>query len=68
LSAAALNADWNAARVAIVALAAFDDAGKYLDMPSDQLRDWAVLSKTPAAMLLLPAVIAFERINELELA
>jgi hypothetical protein len=36
-------------------------------MASDQLHVWAILSETPAAVLLLPAVIAFERINELEL-
>jgi hypothetical protein len=52
---------------ATAALIAFDDASKYLDMPSDKLRVWAILSEEPAAVLLLPAVIAFERINELEL-
>jgi hypothetical protein len=65
---AARYAAWNAAWGAIAALIAYDDASKYLDMPSDQLRVWAILSEDPAAILLLPAVIAFERINELELA
>jgi hypothetical protein len=57
---------WDAARDAAIALIAYDDASKYLDMPSDQLRIWAILSEDPAAVLLLPAVVAFERINELE--
>jgi hypothetical protein len=51
---------------ATAALIAYDDASKYLDMPVEQLRVWAILSEEPAAVLLLPAVIAFERINELE--
>ena len=67
---AASDAAWVAASDAawgpIAALIAFDDAGKYLDMPSDKLRVWAILSEDPAAVLLIPAVIAFERINELE--
>jgi len=36
-------------------------------MTSDQLRVWAILSEKPAAILLLPAVTAFEKISELEL-
>jgi len=36
-------------------------------MSSDQLKVWAILSENPAAVLLLPAVIAFEKIAELEL-
>jgi hypothetical protein len=55
-----------AARSAIAALIAYDDGSKYLEMPSDHLRIWVILSEDPAAVLLLPAVIAFERINELE--
>jgi hypothetical protein len=55
-----------AARSAITALIAYDDSSKYLDMPSDKLRVWAILSEDPAAVLLIPAVIAFERISELE--
>jgi hypothetical protein len=53
---------WNATE----ALITYDDASKYLEMPSDKLRVWALLSEDPAAVLLLPAVVAFERINELE--
>ena len=64
---AARYAAWNAAWGAITALIAYDDASKYLDMPSDHLRVWAILSEDPASVLLLPAVVAFERINELEL-
>jgi hypothetical protein len=55
-----------AARGATAALIAYDDASKYLEMPGDHLRIWAILSEDPAAVLLLPAVIAFERISELE--
>ncbi len=53
---------------AILALIAYDDCAQYLDMPSDKLKVWAILSENPAAILLLPAVIAFEKISELELA
>ena len=63
---AAWDAAWDAARNAIAALIAYDDGSKYLEMPSDHLRVWSILSEDPAAVLLLPAVIAFERINELE--
>lgn len=58
---------WNAARGAILALVAYDDCEKYLDMPSDQLRVWVALSENPAATLLLPAVVALEKISELEM-
>jgi hypothetical protein len=51
---------------AVKALIAYDDASKYLEMPVEQLRVWAILSETPAAILLIPAVVAFERINESE--
>ena len=68
---AAGDAAWEAARNSaldtILALVAYDDAAKYLDMPSDQLKIWAILSEEPAAVLLLPAVIAYEKIDELEL-
>jgi hypothetical protein len=64
---AARDAAMNAAWAATAALIVYDDASKYLEMSSDQLRVWAILSEDPAAVLLLPAVIAFERIRELEL-
>jgi hypothetical protein len=63
---AALYAALYAARSAITALIAYDDSSKYLDMPSDKLRVWAILSEDPAAVLLIPAVIVFEQIRELE--
>ena len=75
---AAWNAAWSAAfdavqdaalyaaRSAIAALIAYDDSSKYLDMPGDRLRIWAILSEDPAAVLLLPAVIAFEKIAKKE--
>ena len=63
---AAWDAAGDAAWSASMALIAYDDSAKYLDMPSEQLRVWSILSEDPAAILLLPAVVAFERINELE--
>ena len=66
----AWNTSLGAAKLATMdataALIAYDDASKYLDIPSDKLRVLAILSEDPAAVLLLPAVIAFEQINELE--
>ncbi len=62
------NAAYDATRGAALALVAYDDAAKCLTMPSEQLKTWAFLSEDPAAILLLPAVIAFERISELETA
>ena len=51
---------------AIRALTAYDDCEQYLNMTSEELKVWALLSERPAAVLLLSAVIAFERIKELE--
>ena len=65
---AAYAAAYNAARGAIAVLIAWDDSSKYLDMPSDQLKMWYYLTERPACLLLLPAVMAFEQIEELELA
>ena len=72
----ARNAAWNtagtgavsAAGDAIAALVAWDDCSQYLDMPGDQLEVWYHLSEQPACLLLLPAVRAFEQIEELETA
>jgi hypothetical protein len=50
----------------ILALIIYDECAHLLDMPSEQLKTWALLSEQPAAVLLLPAVIARERIRELE--
>ena len=52
----------------IAALIAYDDCAHLLDMPSDRLKIWAVLSEQPAAVLLLSAVIAREQISELNMA
>lgn len=65
---AAGGAAGGAARGAMAALIAWDDCSQYLDMPSDKLRVWTILSEDPACLLLLPAVMAFEQIEELELA
>jgi hypothetical protein len=57
---------YDAAWSAILALIAYDDCDQYLSMSSEQLRAWSLLTEQPAAVLLLPAVVAFERIKELE--
>ena len=64
--AAALNAAWGAARAAILALIAWDDSAEYLKLSGDELEVWARLSDDPRAILLLPAVRAFEKIRKLE--
>jgi hypothetical protein len=48
-----------AAHDAILALIAYDDSAKYLDMPPDQLKMLYALTEHPAALLLQPAVLAF---------
>lgn len=58
----------DAAWAAIATLIAWDDCARWLDMPSDQLRVWGALSEDPACILLLPAVVAFEKINELQIS
>ena len=64
---AARGMAYGAAWGAVAALIAYDDCAHYLDMPSDQLRVWAILSEKPAAILLLPANIAFEQIQQIYL-
>ena len=49
---------------AALALIAYDDAGQFLSMSSERLRIWKELSEHPAATLLLPAVVAMERIQQ----
>jgi hypothetical protein len=49
---------------AILALIAYNNSSKYLDMSYQQLLIFASLSNDPAAILLLPAVKARELINE----
>ena len=72
----AREAPWDAARKAaaghvatsaILALIAWDHSAKFLDMTPNELKMWQALSEDPAALLLLPAVVAFEQIAELEL-
>ena len=56
-----------AAGYAVIALIAWDHSAKFLDMTADELKVWWVLSEDPACILLLPAVKAFEKIEQLEL-
>jgi hypothetical protein len=67
-SQAASDAAWYATRGVLLALIAYDDCAHLLDMPSDRLKTWAVLSEQPAAVLLVLAAIAREQIRELEQA
>ena len=55
---------YHAARCAILALVAYDDAAKYLDMPIDRLRVRIALSGKPGAILLLPMAYVKEQLNE----
>ena len=66
--AATRDAIWDATRDAILALISYDDCANLFDMSGDQLKIWAVLSEQPAAVLLLSAVEARERIAQLERA
>jgi hypothetical protein len=59
---AAAHAAWDA----ILALFVYDDCDQYLDMTSEELKAWALMTEHPAAVLLLSAVIAFERIKKME--
>lgn len=54
------------ARSSLLALITYDDCGQYLDMSSEQLHAWAILTEQSAIWLLLPAALVFERIAELE--
>jgi hypothetical protein len=63
---AARSAAWSVAYDAILALFVYDDCDQYLSMTSEELQVWALVTEHPAAVLLLPAVIVFERIKELE--
>ena len=65
--ASARDSAWLGAFGAICALIAYDDSSKYLNMKIDELKMWSVLSEDPASILILPAVMAFEQIKELEL-
>lgn len=63
---AASRAAGDAAWGANAALIAWDNSAKYLDISSDQLKVWMHLSDDPAAVLILPAVIALEKVKETE--
>jgi len=52
-------------RDGVLALAAYDDASKYLSLSFDKLKMIAILSDSPAAFLLLPTVLAFEKAQEI---
>ena len=53
-----------AAKDAVLSLVVYDHAAKYLDMTYDELLTWSHLNNDPAAILLLPALIVRELINE----
>ena len=57
---AARGAAWDAARDAIAALTAYDDCAHLLDQTPDFVRGHINLTNEPAAILLLPAVIAMQ--------
>ena len=61
---AARGAAWGAARGAIAALIAWDDCAYLLDSDVEAVRIYAALGVN-AAILLLPAVIAFETEKEI---
>jgi hypothetical protein len=62
--AARAAARGDAARNAVLALIAHDDAAQYLDLTLDELKESYALAHHPAALLLQPAVAAFANINE----
>jgi hypothetical protein len=52
----------------LLALIAYDDSAKYLNLPIDQLEMLYHLTEHPACILLQPAVVAFAMEKERELA
>jgi hypothetical protein len=62
LKVAPLPFDVAMASGSVMALIAHDDCEQYWNMASDQLQSWATLTEQSQAVLLLPAVIARERI------
>jgi hypothetical protein len=50
----------------LTALVAYDDCEWMLGISSEKLRVWSELTQNPAAILLLPAVVVFEEIEEKE--
>ena len=55
----------NRARGTILALVAYDDCAKYLNLPIDQLEMLYHLTEHPACLLLQPAVLVFAKEKEL---
>lgn len=55
---------WGAAWFVVMALLTYDDVDEYMEMSPNELKIWATLSEKPCPLLLLPAVAAFEKINE----
>jgi hypothetical protein len=53
------------ARSALLALVAYDDCAKYLNLPIDQLQMLYHLTDHPACLLLQPAVVVFAMEGEL---
>ena len=56
---------WDQARGTILALVAYDDSAKYLNLPIDQLQMLYQLNEHPACLLLQPAVLVFAKEKEL---
>lgn len=63
ISNAAFDAISNAAYNPITALVAWDEASDYLNSSVDQVKIWALLGDKKA-ILMLPAVLAFEKSKE----
>jgi hypothetical protein len=62
--AARNTARGDAARNAVLALIAYDDAAQYLDLTLDELKELYASTGHPATLLLQPAAVAFANINE----
>ena len=61
----AFDQSFDRARSALLALIAYDDCAKYLNLPIDQLQMLYHLTDHPACLLLQPAVVAFAMEKEL---
>jgi len=61
----AFDQSFDQARSALLALIAYDDCAKYLDLPLDQLQMLYHLTDHPACILLQPAVLVFAKEKEL---
>jgi len=57
---------WRAVSGAMLALVTYDDAEQYLSMTAEELRLWAALSESPAAILLQPYVRACDRVAQMQ--